>query len=265
MDPVPNTHIVHLDWSRFEVVFKVPFSSTSEMELQMPYDVKDVEARYELPDGTKFDNPQGNLHHRTERLEGAADFKLFFTWLVGDWRLSGGVNLPVGETVEDPLVLGDLGLNHQHIQFGTGTIDPLARVYYLLHLTESLNLSFGAGAQVPLVENSHGYHAPPMVDVTVGPRVGITSWLTLSASYSFLYQGRAYWDGVPDPNTGYTLQGIQVALPIHLESGVFIIPSIYRAYRVDVRDEGDAFELDWIATMSIEVPLGGTPPADSPR
>jgi hypothetical protein len=246
-----------MDWTRYEIVLKVPFSPTSEMELQMPYDIKDMEARYELPDGTEFDNPQGNLHHRTERLEGAADFKLFYTWQLGNWRISPGVNLPVGDTVEDPFVLGDLGLNHQHIQFGTGTVDPLARVYYLHHLSESLNFSFGVGAQVPLVENRHGYHAPPMVDLTVGPRLAITDWLTLSASYSVLYQGRAYWSGTPDPNTGYTLQGIQVALPVLLGSGLYIYPSLYRAIDVDVRDEGDTFELEWIGTMSMEIPLGG--------
>src|SRR5262245_21297607 len=230
------------------------------MERQMPYDIKDMKARYERPDGMRFDNPQGNLHHRTETLEGAADFKLFYTWLVGDWRISPGLNLPVGDTVDDPLVLGNLGLNHQHVQFGTGTVDPLARVYYLLHLGETVNFSFGAGAQIPLVENSHGYHAPPMVDLTVGPRIGVTDWLTLSLSYSCLYQGRAYWSGVPDPNTGYTLQGFQAALPIHFANGLFIIPSLYRAFDVDVRDEGDTFELDWIATMSVEIPLGGASP-----
>jgi hypothetical protein len=249
-----------MDWSRFEVVVKVPFTPTSEMELQMPYDIKDMKARYELPDGTEFDNPAGDRHHRTERLEGVADFKLFFTWLVGDWRLSAGVNLPVGDTVEDPYELGDLGLNHQHVQFGTGTIDPLARVYYLLPLSDAVNISFGVGAQVPLMENRFGYHAPPMVDVTVGPRIAVTDWLALSASYSFLYQGRAYWSGEPDPNTGYTLHGVQVALPMHTDSGFFIIPSVYRALQVDVRDDADTFELDWIVTLSLEVPLGGKLP-----
>ena len=127
-------------------------------------------------------------------------------------------------------------------------------------MSDGIILSTGMGAQVPLVENRHGYHAAPMVDLTVGPRIEVTDWMALSLSYSCLYQGRGYWSGVPDPNTGYTLQGFQASLPIHFENGLFIIPSVYRAFDVNVRDEGDTFELDWIFTLSVEVPMGGAPP-----
>lgn len=263
VDPIPNTHIVKLDWTRYETVLKLALSPVSEMELQMPYDIKDVEARYELPDGTEFENPQGNLHHRTEKLEGFSDFKLLWNFTLDDWRLSAGVNLPVGDTVEDPYALGDLGLNHQHIQFGTGTCDPLARVSRLVHLWEGVNLNLGVGAHVPLVENRHGYQGPPMVDSEAGARVELTEWMSISATYSFLYQGRAYWSGVPDVNTGYTMQGIQVTLPINV-GGTYIFPSVYKALRVDVRDDADTFELDWIATLAVEVKLGGASPESPP-
>lgn len=251
-----------LDWTRFETVLKLALSPVTEMELQMPYDIKEMEARYELPDGTEFENPQGNLHHRTETLEGFSDFKLYWNFTLDDWRLSAGVNLPVGDVVEDPYVLGDLGLNHQHIQFGTGTCDPLARVSRIVHLGEDMNLHAGAGAHVPLVENRHGYQGPPMLDVEAGARVALADWISINATYSFIYQGRAYWSGVPDPNTGYTMQGIQVTLPI-IVGGTYIFPSWYQALRVDVRDEADTFELDWIATVAVEFKLGRAT-ADSP-
>jgi hypothetical protein len=247
---------VKLDWTRYETVLKLALSPVTEMELQMPYDIKDVEATYELPDGTEFDNPQGNLHHRTEKLEGFSDFKLYWNFALGDWRLSAGVNLPVGEIEDDPYTLGDLGLTHQHIQFGTGTCDPLARAARTVHLWKGLDLNLAAGAHVPLVENRKGYQGPPMLDFSAGARLALFDWLTISASYSFIYQGRATWDGEPDPNTGYTMEGIQVTLPIQA-AGVFIAPSLYKALDVDIRDEGDAFELDWIATLSVEIPLGG--------
>ena len=63
--------------------------------------------------------------------------------------------------------------------------------------------------------------------------------------------------GVPDPNTGYTLQAVQASLPIHAW-GAFIVPHVYRAIDVNVRDEGDTFELDWIVGLSVELLLGGT-------
>jgi hypothetical protein len=257
-DPVPNTHIVSLDWTRIEVAVKLPLSEWSEMELQIPYDIKDVEARYELPDGTPFDNPVGNLHHRTEKLEGVSDFKLYWNFAVDGWRLSAGLNLPVGRIEDDPYLLGDAGLEHQHVQFGTGTCDPLLRASKMLHVFEGLDLTFGAGAQIPLVENRLGYRGPALIDVSAGPRVTIADWLAVSAAYSVIYQGRAYWDGDADPNTGYTIQGAQLSLPVRL-GGVFITPNLYRAFSVRGREDSDAFELDWIASVSVEVPLGGMP------
>ena len=244
----------------------VPLSDWIDLELQVPYDIKDVEARYELPDGTPFDNPAGNLHHRTEKLEGLSDFKLYWNFLVGEWRWSAGLNLPVGKIEDDPYALAALGQRHQHIQFGTGTCDPLARVTRLVHVMEGVDLSFAAGAQLPLVENRKGYLAAPMVDFSAGLRVQIADWLGLSASYSALYQGRAYWDGDPDPNTGYTIQGFQVSLPLRV-AGFYITPNVYRAFDVSTRDEGDAFDLDWIASLAIEIPLGGgpKPPEEEPH
>ena len=256
-DPVPNTHIVSLDWTRLEFALKLPLSPTTEMELQIPYDIKDIKARYELPDGTSFDNPIGNLHHRTEKLEGISDFKLYWNFAWGDWRLGAGLNLPVGKIEDNPYALGALGLAHQHVQFGTGTCDPLARVSKVFHMMEGVDINVAAGAQVPLVENRKGYRGPPMIDASAGPRLTITDWLSLHAAYSFILQGRAFWDGEPDPNTGYVMQGFHVSLPVRV-GGVTIVPGAYRSVDVRTRDEGDAFEVDWIMSLSVEFPLGGS-------
>ena len=106
--------------------------------------------------------PQGDIHHRNETLVGPGD-----PWLMlhagaprGAWTLAAraGVTLPVGRTEPNPFTLADLGLPHEHIQFGTGTWDPI--------LGLAAGRPFGAVgftlnglARLVLAQNTHGYQA----------------------------------------------------------------------------------------------------------
>lgn len=228
--------------------------------------MKDVDARYELPDGTEFANPEGDLHHRDERLEGFPDLKLFLNYRPGSVLLKDdrlhvglGVSLPVGETESDPWKLGDQGLKHQHIQFGSGTFDPLLRLdYYLLANPVGLLASFNL--QAPLYENRHDYQAATQADFTLGPRVQVFDWMVLGASYVASYQTRAYWDDDPDENSGYFLQGVGFNAAIRLAPGVSLIPSVLRVYSIDTRGSGDSLEMDWLVGISLDLSLGGGSP-----
>jgi len=79
--------------------------------------------------GEPYDPPNPDYHHRNETLVGPMD-----PWLMlragttlGGFTLSGraGITMPLGAGVPNPFDLGRLGLPHQHIQFGTGTWDPV--------------------------------------------------------------------------------------------------------------------------------------------
>lgn len=103
-----------------------------------------------------------SIHHRNETLAGLGDAQVL---LHRGFKLAGvslgaraGVSIPLGEVHEDPYRLADLGLPHEHIQFGTGTWDPVV----------SLDASGAAGAftvsafgalQAPLYEGPRGYRA----------------------------------------------------------------------------------------------------------
>ena len=43
-----------------------------------------------------------------------------------------GTTIPIGRTEENPWKLGDAGIEHLHIQFGTGTFNPIANLRYSL-------------------------------------------------------------------------------------------------------------------------------------
>src|SRR5262245_51979174 len=119
--PVPNEHIVRVDWWRTTLDATAALGKGFEGQLFIPYDVKKQSAKYELPDGTKFDNPDGDLHHRSERRDGLGDIELSVHYRLNRWRFTGGVAVPTGEIEHNPYELGGMGLPHRHIQFGTGT------------------------------------------------------------------------------------------------------------------------------------------------
>jgi hypothetical protein len=258
---VPNRHFVHLDWYRTELDVAYGFSKDWDVELDVPYDVKRVRARYELPDGTPFPNPTGDLHHRDETLQGLSDLKLLLNHrpggvLVPDGRLHVGLglSLPVGETESDPWKLGNQGAKHQHIQFGTGTVDPVFRIDYYV-LADPVGLLASANVQVPLYENHHTYKGSTQGDFTIGPRVKIADWLVVGASYVASYQTRAFWDGDPDENSGYFLQGVGFNAAIRVAPGVALIPTVLRVFSIDTRGSGDSLEMDWLAGLSLDIAL----------
>jgi len=73
--------------------------------------------------------PVPDFHHRNETIVGPTDpwLMLHFGTNFSDYAVSGraGVSLPIGYTVPNPFELGREGLPHEHIQYGTGTWDPI--------------------------------------------------------------------------------------------------------------------------------------------
>lgn len=88
--------------------------------------------RFEDLQHQPLDVPEGSIHHRNETLTGPGD-----PWLLlhgarglGAWTVAGrgGISVPLGRTEANPFDLGRRGLAHQHLQFGTGTWDPVVGV-----------------------------------------------------------------------------------------------------------------------------------------
>ncbi len=120
--------------------------------LRVPYDIKDQEASVgfiepALEEEKKAMLRNGNIHHRTETYRGLSDLMLLATYdkqalfRAGDsLKISAGTTLPTGKTEENPFELGDKGREHLHIQFGTGTFDPLLEANYGIPLARKFRL-----------------------------------------------------------------------------------------------------------------------------
>jgi len=143
---------------------ELALSAAWSVALSLPLRRFDTSIRYLDGAGSEVELSGPNIHHRNETLTGVGD-----PWLLGVWSTTwsektwaaaarAGASLPLGETVEDPFALGDLGLAHEHFQFGTGTVDPL--------LGGDVERRFAAGrlgvwvlSKQTLYENAHGYRA----------------------------------------------------------------------------------------------------------
>ena len=260
--PVANEHIVGLNWVRVVADVSIAVAPGWDMETEIPYDVKQVTAKYELPDGRPFNNPQGDLHHRDETLEGVSDLSLVCNRrlaslvLEGDFlRIGVGFTIPTGRVEDDPYRLGAMGLKHEHIQFGSGTVDPLARLDYALQFG-SVGLDLSLSVRQPLYESSKGYHASGLFDLAIGPRLRAAEWISVSVHYVVSYQERAFWHDVPDSNSGYVQQGIAVAAPVAIGHGVTVVPMVMRTLSIRTRDKGDTYEMDWTGGIAIDVAVG---------
>jgi hypothetical protein len=184
-------------------------NETFGVELQLPFRIVATSVEYTTPEGEPYEPLDAGVHHRDETLAGLGD-----PWLLaraGDfvdrfWLAArAGVSLPLGSTEENPFELGDQGLRHQHIQFGSGTFDPVASLE-LARSFEGIELQAFAQGQLPLYENRHGYHAPWRV-------YGGTSLGTLLAGKLFgslgveaFHEDAEEWDGErrQDGNLGRT-------------------------------------------------------------
>lgn len=154
-----------------------------------------------------------------------------------------GASIPTGRTEEDPYRLGREGKRHLHLQFGTGTVDPLLEASYLLPLGDGSRwwLHSSATARASLYENSRGYEGPTEVSFAIGSSVRPSESWSIRAEAEAFHQGRARWNGVPDPNTG--LRSWSAAISIQLRQGRSSVETTLRLpVSQSVLGEGDAFE-----------------------
>jgi hypothetical protein len=146
-----------------------------------------------------FTPPNPDTHHRNETLARVADpqIALLGTGHPGAWTasVSIGTSIPLGRTEENPFALGRLGLPHQHIQFGTGTWDPIVKALMVRNVG-AFGVSVFGSARLTLYENAKGYQAGNrfggIVDASHG--MGGSAWRA-SAGLGVDREQAESWDG----------------------------------------------------------------------
>jgi hypothetical protein len=209
--PVQATyfHDQHLYPLELRLLGEYGLSNTFGIEAQVPF--RSVTSRIDYTDanGAHYEPLDPGIHHRNETVFGIAD-----PWLllrvgttVQKWWLAArpGLSIPLGSTEENPFELGDRGLRHQHIQLGSGTVDPVV-IVEASRAFEAVQLQFFAQGQAPLYANGDGYRAPWRVygGGSVGRKLvsDVSGALGVEASH----EAAEKWDGEvrQDGNLGRT-------------------------------------------------------------
>jgi len=205
----PYLHDQWLEVTELRPVLGWGFTPNVGVEAQVP--VRAVRSRitYRQLDGTPFTPPDADLHHRTETLAGPGD-----AWLTlrgslhaGPVRLSArlGTTLPSGRTEENPFSLGEAGLRHQHVQFGTGTFNPLTGTEVAWDAGGLAVRGYAQAQWVP-APNEHGYQAGHRLSAGALVEWSALPWLQLQGGADVLSEAPERWDGVvqQDGNLGRT-------------------------------------------------------------
>lgn len=268
-----HRHEVKLNVVGFDFGLKYHFNNNWRLEASLPYEIRSQDAsivEVEPADSVQKEAMLRNqdIHHRNETYRSISDMDLLLGYTTHGILMEHdtlfakfGTTLPFGKTEDDPWILGDKGLTHLHIQFGTGTFNPIGDVRYILPVYGGLSGNFSVSGKYPFYENSKTYRGSWDITYTAGLNYIVNNWLTLQSSYLALYQSYALWDGEIDINTGLQFSlasfAASIATPYNVPLSITVMLPIQQEtlYDDSVRlsdgtyQENDAFKLGVLVSV----------------
>lgn len=245
-------HEVSLDFARVELGLQYTLSEGWDLIGRVPYEQKQQHAgitsiEAATPEDRAAMQRNIDLHHRSITLRGIGDLML-----LGRRRWSGirrdgdalsvafGATVPTGRTVENPYVLGDNGMQHLHIQFGTGTVDPLLEASYSTPVAGKWSTGAYLAGRFPLYENNRTFQAPSDATLAVHVAHRTHEKLQLRLEGAVYAQGYGRWNGLRDENSGILATSLTAGATY--QRGAIAVSGDVR-YPISQRTltEGDAF------------------------
>ena len=270
-----HRHHVTLNIFRVDMGLKYQLSSQWMLEANVPYETKIQEATIEEIDPVTQSEMEAIVrnrdnHHRNETYTGLTDADIMLGYqTVGFLRENDffmgriGTTIPFGKTEEDPWKLGDAGLKHLHIQFGTGTFNPMADLHYSFPIYSRLGANASVRGKLPFYENSKTYRGSRELTYTAGLNYRFSDWLSLQAGYMGFYQSFAYWAGEQDINSGLRFSmaslGTSIVTPYNIPLSLTLMLPLSQETLYDdsdallggVYEEKDAFEFGPLVSLTV--------------
>lgn len=262
-----HEHIVSLDFIRTEVSLEYTFATNWSAWLRIPYDIKIQKAYIDFPESVTKQQEENiirnrDIHHRNENYYGISDLRFLLSKRVngfigknGRLDIAGGFSLPTGKTEDNPLTAIAAGKKHLHIQFGTGTFDPLLEFHYSNVLTRKISIAFFTINKFPFYKNDKGYKGP--LETTTGISTGyrLMKNLILRGTVANFSQSYAKWDEVNDPNSGLVSYNGNLGLTWVSKNGLMITPGYrFPIYQKTLSSGGDTFKYGPTFLLNISFP-----------
>ena len=258
-----HRHRVTLSTYRVDVGVQYLLNDRWSLQANIPYAVKDQDASIEWLDPVSSENEQAilrsrDIHHRDETYTGLADSDLFLGYKIHGLFKTGdilftrlGTTIPTGRTEENPWKLGDAGIEHLHIQFGTGTFNPIANLRYGLPLYRGAIITASARGTFPFYENRKTYRGPVELSYTAGFTYRLFDWLSFSGNYLGFYQSAAAWAGERDINTGLRYSMAALGMSLATLDGITVSANLmFPLTQETLYEGGDAIEFGNLVSLT---------------
>ena len=203
-------HLVDLTVQELATRLSLGVTKRWAVDLEIPLRDVAIEADFEDTAGRPLPDFE-SIHHRDETISGVGDVSVTgrYRWkplnLVG-WffDLSVGATLPTGHTEEDPFDLGSRGLEHQHLFFGSGTVDPIVGITAVRRGESSVTLGW-LRVKTAIDTNSRGYQAGERLSAGIAATrdFGRDLW-NFTGQLEIFHEGASTWGGRDARNSGRT-------------------------------------------------------------
>ncbi|HRJ30995.1 MAG TPA: hypothetical protein PLV21_03475 [Cyclobacteriaceae bacterium] len=250
-----HNHIVSLDFYRFETSLEYTFATNWTIWARIPYDIKAQTATVDFVEPVSDYERESvirnrDIHHRNETYTGLSDLRFLiahrfngFLGASGRLDVAVGSSLPIGKTEDDPLAAKAEGVKHLHIQFGTGTFDPLFELHYATNITDRWSLALFTMNKFPFYRNNQDYLGPVETTSGLSGAYAFSNWFSLRGTLANFSQSQAEWKGVKDPNSGLISFNGTVSSTFRLRNGLTVTPGYrFPVYQQTISGEGDVFE-----------------------
>ena len=236
------------------------------LEALVPFRLNRQRITFRTLEGVPFTPDPPDYHHSNRTLTGLAD-----PWLLvaagtvrGAWSLGGrvGASLPLGSTVENPFALGLLGLPHEHVQLGSGTVRPVVSLGVTRAFDDEWAVTALALGQLGVATNRHGYRPGDQLlgQAFVSSGLGVAH-ATFSLGPTLFLETAETWEGRVESEgylgrTDLYAEGRAAISPPHLGLG------LGGELRVPVWGKATGSQLDVPVTfrLSVSKRFGGTSP-----